>query len=57
MFTVLCRPLWQRILPRYPMYFKGNPQLRIFLPLFWMKMMKSKENLPKDTVKFEVHMQ
>lgn len=50
-------PLWQRILPRYPMYFKGNPQLRIFLPLFWMKMMKSKENLPKDTVKFEVHMQ
>lgn len=50
-------PLWQRILPRHPMYLKGNPQLRLFLPLFWMRMIKLKENLPKDTITFEVHMQ
>ena len=25
----------------YPIYQRGNPQLRIFLPNFWMKLVKS----------------
>ena len=24
----------------YPIYQRGNPQLRVFLPNFWMKMVK-----------------
>ncbi|XP_064628979.1 large ribosomal subunit protein uL23m-like [Lineus longissimus] len=50
-------PLWKRAIPRYPLYWKGNPQHRIFLPLFWMKMVKTVHNRPKDTVVFECHPQ
>jgi len=50
-------PLWQRNIPPYPVYYKGNPQLRVYLPLFWMKLIKSEKNLPQDTVLFEVHHQ
>ena len=28
----------------YPIYQKGNPQLRVFLPNFWMKMVKPDYN-------------
>ena len=28
----------------YPIYQKGNPQLRVFLPNFWMKMVKPNFN-------------
>jgi len=50
-------PLWQRHIPPYPVYWKGNPQLRVYLPLFWMKMVKPEENFPHDSVLFEVHHQ
>ncbi|ESO04010.1 hypothetical protein HELRODRAFT_173066 [Helobdella robusta] len=55
--TVNSRPLWQRQIPRYPLYYKGNPQLRIYLPLFWMKLLKWDKDLPSDTQSFEVHLQ
>jgi large subunit ribosomal protein L23 len=45
------------MIPQYPIHWKGNPQLRVFLPLFWMKMIKFPQNLPKDTLVFEVHPQ
>ncbi len=51
------RPLWKRAIPKYPVYWKGNPQLRIFLPLFWMKVVKPEIRQPPDTIMVEVHPQ
>lgn len=39
---------------RYPMYQRGNPQLRIFLPNFWMKLVRPEEKQPKNVVQFIV---
>ena len=40
---------------RYPIYARGNPQLRIFLPNFWMKIVKNKHmKLPPNHVVFQV---
>ena len=50
-------PLWKRNIPQYPLYVKGNPQLRIHLPLFWMRMVPSKNRLPIGSYNFEVHPQ
>lgn len=36
----------------YPIYQKGNPQLRVFLPNFWMKLVKSKDPLPPNVLEF-----
>ncbi|BET03431.1 ribosomal protein L23 [Nesidiocoris tenuis] len=36
----------------YPIYQKGNPQLRIFLTNFWMKMARPDPNQPENIVKF-----
>ncbi|KAG5681453.1 hypothetical protein PVAND_010887 [Polypedilum vanderplanki] len=42
----------------YPLYQKGNPQLRVFLPNFWMKLLKpAHQTQPKNVVCFEVSMQ
>ena len=41
----------------YPMYLKGNPQLRVYLPNFWMKLLQPKENDPKNLVTFKVPVQ
>ena len=39
----------------YPIYNRGNPQLRIFLPNFWMKLVRDKDKkLPPNTVEFQV---
>ncbi|XP_054707326.1 probable 39S ribosomal protein L23, mitochondrial [Uloborus diversus] len=38
----------------YPKYVKGNPQLRIFLPNFWMKLVKPPKNVPANQVHFIV---
>jgi len=41
----------------YPLYQQGNPQLRVFLPNFWMKLVKPQiRNEPKNKVQFEVSM-
>uniref|UniRef100_A0A023FFK2 Large ribosomal subunit protein uL23m n=1 Tax=Amblyomma cajennense TaxID=34607 RepID=A0A023FFK2_AMBCJ len=41
----------------YPLYVKGNPQLRIFLPNFWMKLVKHDKPLPPNEVKFVIPVQ
>ncbi|XKL67364.1 hypothetical protein PGB90_002855 [Kerria lacca] len=38
----------------YPIYQIGNPQLRIFLPNFWMKLVKPTEKQPPNVVQFKV---
>ncbi|GFR26837.1 39S ribosomal protein L23, mitochondrial [Trichonephila clavata] len=38
----------------YPTFVKGNPQLRIFLPNFFMKLVKPKINEPSNHVSFIV---
>ena len=40
----------------YPVYQRGNPQLRIFLPNFWMKLVKEQKNVktPPNYLKFVV---
>ncbi|KAK3927811.1 39S ribosomal protein L23, mitochondrial [Frankliniella fusca] len=38
----------------YPLYQRGNPQLRVFLPNFWMKVIKPKEEIPPNMVHFHV---
>ena len=39
---------------RYPLYQKGNPQLRIFLPNFIMKLVRPVEGQPPNCLKFHV---
>lgn len=41
----------------YPLYQKGNPQLRVFLPNFWMKIVRPKYKQPPNVVQFEVSME
>lgn len=36
----------------YPIYQRGNPQLRIFLPNFWLKLVRPEYEQPKNVVKF-----
>ncbi|CAG9805193.1 unnamed protein product [Chironomus riparius] len=38
----------------YPLYQRGNPQLRVFLPNFWMKIVKTPNQQPENVVCFEV---
>ncbi|CRK98940.1 CLUMA_CG011977, isoform A [Clunio marinus] len=41
----------------YPIWQKGNPQLRVFLPNFWMKIVKPEHRQPKHVVTFNVSME
>jgi len=41
----------------YPIYQRGNPQLRIFLPNFWMKVIRPEEKQPTNVATFSVSMQ
>ncbi|XP_063842032.1 large ribosomal subunit protein uL23m-like isoform X1 [Scylla paramamosain] len=41
----------------YPLYQFGNPQLRVFLPNFFMKLVKPRDPLPANVVQFHVSMQ
>ncbi|GAB0091193.1 39S ribosomal protein L23, mitochondrial [Sergentomyia squamirostris] len=36
----------------YPIYQKGNPQLRVFLPNFWMKIVRPELEQPRNVVQF-----
>ncbi|CAG2105113.1 unnamed protein product, partial [Medioppia subpectinata] len=38
----------------YPRYVLGNPQLRVFLPDFWMVLQKPKDPLPANRVQFKI---
>nr|CAD7455373.1 unnamed protein product [Timema tahoe] len=39
---------------RYPLYQRGNPQLRVFLPNFWMKLVEPVHKQPNNVVQFIV---
>jgi len=41
----------------YPLYAAGAPQLRVFLPNFWMKMVKPYTPQPPNKVQFHVSME
>lgn len=41
----------------YPLYQKGNPQLRVFLPNFWLKLVEPKHKQPKNVVQFHCSME
>ena len=51
--------IWLRNDPffSYPLYRRGNPQLRIYLPNFWMKLLNPEKQFvraPPNRVTFEV---
>jgi len=41
----------------YPRYVLGNPQLRIFLPDFWMILKKPKDPIPSNQLEFKIPVQ
>lgn len=41
----------------YPIYQKGNPQLRIFLPNFWLKVIKPVHKQPPNVVQLHCSME
>lgn len=53
-FTITCDLLNFVASSRYPIYQRGNPQLRIFLPNFWMKLVHPDYKQPENIVKFIV---
>lgn len=42
---------------RYPLYQKGNPQLRVFLPNFWLKLVRPKHEQPPNIIQFMCSME
>ena len=56
-FPFNLRYLHEKPLPRLPLWYPGNPTHKIFLPLYWMKMVQHRKELPNDFVKFECHWQ
>ena len=44
-------------LPRNPLWSPGDSRHKIFMPLYWLKMVEPKREIPKDFVKFECHWQ
>ncbi|CAH1113518.1 unnamed protein product [Psylliodes chrysocephalus] len=41
----------------YPIYQKGSPQLRVFLPNFWMKLVRPTHKIPSNVVQFACSME
>nr|XP_034833417.1 probable 39S ribosomal protein L23, mitochondrial isoform X1 [Maniola hyperantus] len=41
----------------YPIYQRGNPQLRVFLPNFWMKLVRPSANQQPNLVEFHCSME
>ena len=41
----------------YPIYQKGCPQLRVFLPNFWLKLIRPTHNQPENMVQFACSME
>jgi large subunit ribosomal protein L23 len=56
-FPINLRYLHEKPLPRYPLWYPDNPRTRLFLPLFWLRVVKHNKPLPKDFIKFECHWQ
>ena len=41
----------------YPIYRRGNPKLRVFLPNFWLKLIRPAEEQPENIVTFSCSME
>ncbi|KAL1402831.1 hypothetical protein pipiens_001827 [Culex pipiens pipiens] len=41
----------------YPIYQRGNPQLRVFLPNFWLKLIRPEHEQPPNVVQFACSME
>ncbi|XP_053612122.1 large ribosomal subunit protein uL23m [Plodia interpunctella] len=41
----------------YPIYQRGNPQLRVFLPNFWMKLVRPRPKQQPNMVQFQCSME
>lgn len=41
----------------YPIWQRGNPQLRVFLPNFWLKLIRPERRHPENFVTFNVSME
>lgn len=41
----------------YPLYQRGNPQLRVFLPNFWLKIVRPVPEQPANVVQFACSME
>lgn len=41
----------------YPLFQRGNPQLRVFLPTFWMKLVRPEHEQPPNVVQFACSME
>lgn len=41
----------------YPIYQRGNPQLRVFLPNFWLKLVRPANEQPPNVVQFACSME
>ncbi|XP_049293641.1 probable 39S ribosomal protein L23, mitochondrial [Anopheles funestus] len=41
----------------YPIYQRGNPQLRVFLPNFWLKLLRPEHKQPPNVVQFACSME
>lgn len=42
---------------KYPVFQPGDPQLRVYLPLFWVAMLNPGKNAPSNRLLFRVHPQ
>ena len=42
---------------RYPIYQRGGPQLRVFLPNFWLKLVRPTHEQPPNVVQFACSME
>jgi large subunit ribosomal protein L23 len=56
-FPFHLRYLHEKPLPRNPLWNPGDPRHKIFLPLYWLKMVEPRKPIPEDFVKFECHWQ
>lgn len=41
----------------YPLYHRGGPQLRVFLPNFWLKLVRPTHEQPPNVVQFACSME
>ena len=56
-FPFNLRYLHEKPLPRLPIWNPGNPRPKLFLPLYWLKMVEHRRALPDNFIKLECHWQ
>lgn len=56
-FPFNLRYLHEKSLPRLPLWYPDNPKPKIFLPLYWVKLVEPRKKIPENFVKFECHWQ